>query len=51
MQKTAINLIDNIIKSTDKHECILNIMQLMLVLKDLDMSEYLELKEYAENEL
>ena len=51
MQKTAINLIDIITKSNDKQECVLNIMQLMLVLKSLNIEEFEELKKYVENEL
>ena len=48
VQKTAINLIDKIIGTNDKQECILNVMQLMLILKNLTIDEFQELKEYTE---
>lgn len=48
MQRTAINLIDKIIYTNDKQECILSVMQLMLVLKNLTTDEFQELKKYTE---
>ena len=48
MQKTAINLIDKIIGTNDKQECILSVMQLMLVLKNLTIDEFQEFKKHTE---
>jgi hypothetical protein len=48
VQKTAINLIDKIIGTNDKQECILSVMQLMLILKNLTIDEFQELKKYTE---
>lgn len=48
VQKTAINLIDKIIGTNNKQECILSVMQLMLVLKNLTTDEFQELKKYTE---
>lgn len=48
VQKTAINLIDKIICTNNKQECILSVMQLMLVLKNLTIDEFQELKKYTE---
>ena len=48
MQKTAINLIDKIIGTNDKQECILSVMQLMLIIKNLTTDEFQELRKYTE---
>lgn len=48
MQKTAINLIDKIISTENKQEIILNVMELILVLKSLTIDEFEEFKNYAE---
>ena len=48
VQKTAINLIDKIIGTNDKQECILSIMNLMLILKNLTTDEFQEFKKYIE---
>ena len=48
VQKIAISLIDKIIDTNDKQECILSVMQLMLILKNLTIDEFQELKKYTE---
>ena len=48
VQKTAINLIDKIIDTDNKQECILSVMQLMLILKNLTIDEFQEFRKYTE---
>ena len=48
VQKIAISLIDKIIDTNDKQECILSVMQLMLIVKNLTTDEFQELRKYTE---
>lgn len=48
MQKTAINLIDKIVNTNDKQECIISVMNLMLILKNLTNTEFQEFRKYTE---
>ena len=44
MQKTAIDLINKIFETDNKEECTINILNLMLILKSLTLSEFEEVK-------
>ena len=44
MQKIAIDLINKIFETDNKEECAINVLNLMLVLKNLTLSEFEEVK-------
>lgn len=44
MQKVAIDLINKIFETDNKEECTISILNLMLVLKNLTLSEFEEVK-------
>ena len=44
MQKLAINLINKIVNTTDKRECFDNIKSLMLIFKNLTVTEFEEIQ-------
>jgi len=44
MQKTAIDLINKIFETNDKEECAINILNLILILKNLTVAEFEEVK-------